>query len=53
PEREGGDNTDSVTGANLRTVGASQRFVISSDSSHHSGVNVADAREKEIEDLKA
>ncbi|GJX62346.1 hypothetical protein Tco_0295246 [Tanacetum coccineum] len=47
-EREGGDNTDSVTGANLRTVGASQRFIISSDSSHHSGVNVAEA---EVESL--
>ncbi|GKD04914.1 hypothetical protein Tco_1179888, partial [Tanacetum coccineum] len=28
---------------NLRTVGAPQRFVISSDSSHHSGANVAEA----------
>ncbi|GJS31043.1 gypsy type transposase, partial [Tanacetum coccineum] len=37
PKREGGDHTDSVAEPNLRTIGASQRFVISSDSSHHSG----------------
>ncbi|GKD32265.1 hypothetical protein Tco_1247774, partial [Tanacetum coccineum] len=43
PEHKGGNNTDSLTRANLHTVGASQRFVISLDSSHHSGVNVAKA----------
>ncbi|GJW88824.1 hypothetical protein Tco_0164164 [Tanacetum coccineum] len=43
PEHEGGDHTDSVTGLNLRTIRASQRFVISLDSSHHSGTNVAEA----------
>ncbi|GJR03895.1 hypothetical protein Tco_0526879 [Tanacetum coccineum] len=43
PEHEGEDHTNSVTGLNLRTIGASQRFVISSDSSHHSGTNVAEA----------
>ncbi|GKB06660.1 hypothetical protein Tco_1136792 [Tanacetum coccineum] len=43
PEREGEDYTDSVTGLNLRTVGASQRFVISSDLSHYSGANVTKA----------
>ncbi|GJV53266.1 hypothetical protein Tco_1449007 [Tanacetum coccineum] len=43
PEREGRDHTDSVTGHNLRTIGAPQRFVISLDSSHHSGANVAEA----------
>ncbi|GKB75207.1 hypothetical protein Tco_0942102 [Tanacetum coccineum] len=43
PEREEGDHTDSLAGANLRTIGAPQRFVISSDSSHHSGVNIAEA----------
>nr|GEX55058.1 PIN-like protein [Tanacetum cinerariifolium] len=43
PEREGGDHTDSVTGPNFRTISAPQRFVISSDSSHHSGANVAEA----------
>nr|GEY88335.1 hypothetical protein [Tanacetum cinerariifolium] len=43
PEREGGDHTDSVTGLNLRTISAPQRFGISLDSSHHSGANVAEA----------
>ncbi|GJU96095.1 hypothetical protein Tco_1320851 [Tanacetum coccineum] len=43
PERKGGDHTNSVAGLNLRTIGASQRFVIYSDSSHHSGTNVAEA----------
>nr|GEV37964.1 hypothetical protein [Tanacetum cinerariifolium] len=42
-EREGGDHTDSVTGLNLRTISAPKRFFISSDSSHHSGANVAEA----------
>nr|GEX52141.1 transposase (putative), gypsy type [Tanacetum cinerariifolium] len=43
PEHEGWDHTDSVTGPNLRTISTPQRFVISSDSSHHSGANVAEA----------
>ncbi|GJV58792.1 hypothetical protein Tco_1464892, partial [Tanacetum coccineum] len=43
PEREEEDHTDSLAGANLRTVGAPQRFVISSDSSHHSGANITEA----------
>ncbi|GKA61460.1 hypothetical protein Tco_0760867 [Tanacetum coccineum] len=43
PGREGGDHTNLMTGPNLRTIGASQRFVISLDSSHHSGTNVAEA----------
>ncbi|GKB96595.1 hypothetical protein Tco_0982732 [Tanacetum coccineum] len=43
-EREGGDHTDSVAGLNLRAIGAPPRFVISSDSSHHSGTNVAEAK---------
>ncbi|GKD82605.1 hypothetical protein Tco_1349444 [Tanacetum coccineum] len=30
---------DSITGLNLRTIGASKRFVISLDSSHHSSTN--------------
>ncbi|GKD92689.1 hypothetical protein Tco_1372526, partial [Tanacetum coccineum] len=34
---------DSVTGLNLRTICAPQRFVISLDSSHHSGANIAEA----------
>ncbi|GJT95376.1 hypothetical protein Tco_1090894 [Tanacetum coccineum] len=33
---------DSLVGVNLRTITASQRFVIS-DSSHHSGTNIAEA----------
>ncbi|GJV51786.1 hypothetical protein Tco_1447527 [Tanacetum coccineum] len=44
PEREGGGNTDSIYGPNLRTQHPSERFVISSDSSHHSSTNVADAK---------
>ncbi|GJY03020.1 hypothetical protein Tco_0361172 [Tanacetum coccineum] len=43
PGREVGDHTDSVAEPNLRTIGASQRFVISSDSSHHSGPTIAEA----------
>ncbi|GKA40192.1 hypothetical protein Tco_0732785 [Tanacetum coccineum] len=44
PEREGGDYTDSVVGTNLQTAGPPQRFIISSDSSHHSGANVVEAK---------
>ncbi|GJU02530.1 hypothetical protein Tco_1112868 [Tanacetum coccineum] len=43
PEREDGDQTDFMAGANLRTITAPPRFVISSDSSHHSGANIAEA----------
>ncbi|GJZ17481.1 hypothetical protein Tco_0553604, partial [Tanacetum coccineum] len=42
-KREGVDHIDSMAGPNLCTVEASRRFVISSDSSHHSGANVAEA----------
>ncbi|GJU78788.1 putative ribonuclease H-like domain-containing protein [Tanacetum coccineum] len=42
PLEEGGDHTDSVTGPSLRTVGPSIRFVVLSDSSHHSGAKSAD-----------
>ncbi|GJR87876.1 hypothetical protein Tco_0211887 [Tanacetum coccineum] len=42
PEHEGGDLTDSVTGLNLRTIGPSERFVISSDSSYCSSTNTAE-----------
>ncbi|GKG39180.1 hypothetical protein Tco_0463325, partial [Tanacetum coccineum] len=35
--------TDSVAGTNLQTFGPPLRFIISSDSSHHSGANVAEA----------
>ncbi|GJV31126.1 hypothetical protein Tco_1391526 [Tanacetum coccineum] len=41
--REEEDHIDSLAGANLRTIRAPQRFVISSDSSHHSGANIAEA----------
>ncbi|GJU47290.1 hypothetical protein Tco_1204556 [Tanacetum coccineum] len=44
PEREVGDHTDSVAKPNLRTIGASQRFVISSYSSHHSGPTSTEAK---------
>ncbi|GJT53664.1 hypothetical protein Tco_0988718 [Tanacetum coccineum] len=43
PEREDGDHTDFMTGLNLQTINALQRFVISSDSSRHSGANIAEA----------
>ncbi|GJU35304.1 hypothetical protein Tco_1183658, partial [Tanacetum coccineum] len=43
PEREDEGYTDSVTGLNLRTISAPQRFVVSSDSSHHFGANIAEA----------
>ncbi|GJV28042.1 hypothetical protein Tco_1384490 [Tanacetum coccineum] len=44
PLEEGGDRTDSVTGPSLRTVGPSARFVVLSDSSHHSGAKSADPK---------
>ncbi|GKB29994.1 hypothetical protein Tco_0869395, partial [Tanacetum coccineum] len=43
PGREGGNPTDSITGLNLHTVGPSERFVISSDSSHHSSTHTSGA----------
>nr|GFA96245.1 hypothetical protein [Tanacetum cinerariifolium] len=43
PERKDKSPTDSVPGLNLRTIGAPQRFVISLDSFHHSGANIAEA----------
>ncbi|GJT35604.1 hypothetical protein Tco_0926023 [Tanacetum coccineum] len=42
-EREDEDHTDSVAGTNLQTFGPPLRFNNSSDSSHHSGANVAEA----------
>ncbi|GJZ11191.1 hypothetical protein Tco_0545950 [Tanacetum coccineum] len=42
-EREDEGHTDSVTGLNLQTISAPQRFVISSDSSQHSCANIAEA----------
>ncbi|GKB96596.1 hypothetical protein Tco_0982733 [Tanacetum coccineum] len=43
-KRKGRDHTNSVAGINLRATGAPPRFIISSDSSHHSGTNVAEAK---------
>nr|GEV77413.1 hypothetical protein [Tanacetum cinerariifolium] len=43
PERKDEDHTDSVAEPNLHTIEALRRFVISLDSSHHSGTNVAEA----------
>ncbi|GKE15452.1 hypothetical protein Tco_1423029, partial [Tanacetum coccineum] len=43
PEHESGVPADSIIGLNLRTIGASERFVISSDSSHHSSINASRA----------
>ncbi|GJY19744.1 hypothetical protein Tco_0391235 [Tanacetum coccineum] len=43
PEHEVGDYTDSMVVPNLHTIRAPQRFVIYSDSSHHSSANVAEA----------
>nr|GEW67307.1 hypothetical protein [Tanacetum cinerariifolium] len=42
PEREGGGHTDSVTVPNLCTLCAAERFVVLSNSSHHSSTNAAD-----------
>nr|GEU44024.1 hypothetical protein [Tanacetum cinerariifolium] len=47
-ERDDKSPGDSVTGLNLRTFGALQRFVISSDSSHHFGANIAEAEVNSI-----
>ncbi|GJX17052.1 hypothetical protein Tco_0217884, partial [Tanacetum coccineum] len=43
PEHEDEMHIDTLAGANLRTITAPQRFVISSDSSHHSGTHIAEA----------
>nr|GEU34342.1 hypothetical protein [Tanacetum cinerariifolium] len=43
PERKDKSPADSAPGLNLRTIGAPQRFVISSDSSHHSSANITEA----------
>ncbi|GJX36312.1 hypothetical protein Tco_0247869 [Tanacetum coccineum] len=42
PERESGDRTDSIIRPNLRTQHPAERFVISSDYSHHFNANAAD-----------
>ncbi|GKE16076.1 hypothetical protein Tco_1423653, partial [Tanacetum coccineum] len=41
PLEEGEDHIDSMTGPSLRYVSASARFVVLSDSSHHSATNFA------------
>nr|GEW38118.1 hypothetical protein [Tanacetum cinerariifolium] len=43
PEREDGDHTDFMAELNLCTIGAPRRFIISSDSFHHSGTNIEEA----------
>ncbi|GJW84076.1 hypothetical protein Tco_0552932 [Tanacetum coccineum] len=43
PEREDETRTDSVAGTNLQNFGPPPSFVISSNSSHHSDANVAEA----------
>nr|GEU47634.1 hypothetical protein [Tanacetum cinerariifolium] len=42
-EHEGGGDTDSIAGTNLHTQHPCERFLISSDSSHHSSANATDA----------
>ncbi|GJX50712.1 hypothetical protein Tco_0277557 [Tanacetum coccineum] len=42
-ERKDESHTVFATRLNLRTIGAPPKFVISLDSSHHSGVNIAEA----------
>nr|GEX72557.1 hypothetical protein [Tanacetum cinerariifolium] len=44
-ECKDGDHTDSMAEPNLRTIEALRRFVIFSDSSHHSCTNVAEAED--------
>nr|GFA66842.1 hypothetical protein [Tanacetum cinerariifolium] len=43
PEHKSGAPADSITGLNIRTIGASKRFVISSDSSCHSSTHASEA----------
>nr|GEU88514.1 hypothetical protein [Tanacetum cinerariifolium] len=43
-ERKGGDYTEFLARAYLRTLEAPQRFIISSDSSNPSGVNIAEVK---------
>ncbi|GJY57216.1 hypothetical protein Tco_0456331 [Tanacetum coccineum] len=44
PLEEGRDHTDFMTGPSLQTVGPSARFVVLSDSSHHSGAKSTDPK---------
>ncbi|GJX35084.1 hypothetical protein Tco_0246641 [Tanacetum coccineum] len=43
PERKDEGHTEFLTGLNLRTISAPQRFVICSNSSYHSGANIVEA----------
>nr|GEZ11650.1 hypothetical protein [Tanacetum cinerariifolium] len=43
PEHEDEDHPDFMNEPNLHTIGSPQRFVISSDSPHHSGPTIAEA----------
>ncbi|GJT18860.1 hypothetical protein Tco_0877566 [Tanacetum coccineum] len=43
PGREDGNQSDFMSGANLRTITAPPKFFISLDSSHYSGANIAEA----------
>ncbi|GJS70026.1 hypothetical protein Tco_0702867 [Tanacetum coccineum] len=43
PKRETADFNDVITGPNVRTIGPSERFVISSHSSHHYSNNTSEA----------
>nr|GEV46203.1 hypothetical protein [Tanacetum cinerariifolium] len=42
-EHESGATTDSITGLNIRTIGAFERFIISLDSSRHSSTHASEA----------
>ncbi|GJV37465.1 gypsy type transposase [Tanacetum coccineum] len=44
PEREDEKHTDTLARANLQTVTAPQKFVISSESSHHSGTHIVETK---------
>ncbi|GKF68459.1 hypothetical protein Tco_0198138, partial [Tanacetum coccineum] len=48
PEHASGAPTDSIIRLNLRTIGASKRFVISSDSSHHSSTHTSGAEDDSV-----
>nr|GEZ82820.1 hypothetical protein [Tanacetum cinerariifolium] len=43
PENESDAPSDSITGPNVRTIDASERFIISSDSSYHSSTHASEA----------
>ncbi|GJR65351.1 hypothetical protein Tco_0011416 [Tanacetum coccineum] len=48
PSVRGGGATNSITGPNLRSQRPTERFVISSDSSHHSSTNAANVEVSSI-----